>query len=105
MTMTGQAGSHAAGRTMTVGGPLGDGHLSAQVEVDASGAATLFGQAPGSVAKVEVVDSAGAVLGEAAANGRLVPAHAPREPGVRSGLARRAVGVGSPVGTVPIGVP
>ena len=67
MTMTGQAGSHAAGRTMTIGGPRAGG-MSAQVEVDASGAATLFGQAPNSVAKVEVVDSAGAVLGEAAAN-------------------------------------
>ena len=64
--MSGQAGSHGGGSTIAVGGPLGDGHLSAQVEVDSSGAAMLFGQAPGA-AKVAVVDSAGAVLGEAAA--------------------------------------
>ena len=46
MTMTGQPGSHAAGRTMTIGDLFGDGRLSAQIQVDASGAATLFGQAP-----------------------------------------------------------
>ncbi len=68
MTMTGQAGSHAAGRTMTLGDLFGDGRISAQIQVDASGAATLFGLAPNSVAKVQVVDSVGAVLGEAAAN-------------------------------------
>ena len=67
-TTIGQAGSPGAGETMAIGGPLGDGHLSAQIEIDATGAATLFGQAPGSVAKVEVVDAAGAVLGEATAN-------------------------------------
>ncbi len=64
--MAGQPGSHRAGRTMTIGGSLGDGRLSAQIEVDATGAAMLFGQAP-SAARVEIVDSAGAVLGEAAA--------------------------------------
>ena len=66
-TRIGQAGSPQASETMAIGGSLGDGHLSAQIEVDATGAATLFGQAPGSVATVEVVDSAGTVLGEAAA--------------------------------------
>ena len=66
-TTIGQAESPRAGKTMTIGGPLGDGHLSAQFETDATGAAILFGQAPGSVAKVDVIDSAGAVLGEAAA--------------------------------------
>jgi hypothetical protein len=68
MTMTGQAGSHAAGRTMTMGDLFGGGRLSAQIEVGASGAATLFGLAPNSVANVEVIDSAGAVLAEAATN-------------------------------------
>ena len=66
--MFGSSASPGAGRGMTINGRLDDGHLSAQIEVDATGAATLFGQAPGSVANVEVVDPAGAVLGEAAAN-------------------------------------
>jgi hypothetical protein len=71
ITVTGQAGSHAAGRTMTLGDLFGGGRLSAQIQVDASGAATLFGLAPNEVANVEVVDSAtgvGGVLAEAAAN-------------------------------------
>jgi hypothetical protein len=67
--MFGSSASPGAGSGMTINARLGDGHLSAQIEVDATGAATLFGQAPDSVANVEVVDSAGAVLGEAAATG------------------------------------
>lgn len=58
--VSGQAGSRPAAQ-MTIGGEGADG-VSAQVEVDASGAATVFGQAPSSVANVEVVDAAGAVL-------------------------------------------
>jgi hypothetical protein len=61
------ARSHQATTTMSIGGPLADGRLSAQLELDANGAGTLFGQVPGNVAKVEVVDAAGAVLAEAAA--------------------------------------
>jgi hypothetical protein len=68
MTMTGQPGTHAAGRTMTIGDLFGDERLSAQIQVDASGAATLFGQAPTGVANLEVVEPAGAVLGQAAAS-------------------------------------
>jgi hypothetical protein len=68
MTMSGEAGSHAADRTMTLGDLFGGGRLSAQIQVDASGAATLFGLAPNNVANVEVVDSAGAVLNKASAN-------------------------------------
>jgi hypothetical protein len=67
-TMNGLAGSQAAGRTMTLGYLFADGRLSAQIQVDAGGAATLFGLAPSGVANVEIVDSAGAVLGEAAAD-------------------------------------
>lgn len=65
---SGRAGSPSGGTTMTIGGPLGTGNLSAQLEVDGSGVGTLFGQAPGGVAKVEVVDAAGSVLGRADAN-------------------------------------
>ena len=68
MTSTGQRGSAQGGTTMSIGGPLGDGHLSAQVQIDSTGAPTLFGRAPG-VAHVEIVDSAGRVLGSAAATG------------------------------------
>jgi hypothetical protein len=64
MTMTGQAGSHGAGSTMTMGNLFDGGRLSAQIQVDASGAATLFGLAPNEVAKMEVVDSNGAVLAD-----------------------------------------
>jgi hypothetical protein len=66
--MSGRAGSRSDGMTMTIGGPLGSGNLSAQLEVDGRGAGTLFGQAPGGVAKIEVADAAGSVLGEADAN-------------------------------------
>jgi hypothetical protein len=66
--VSGRAGSPSGGMTMSIGGPLGNGSLSAQLEVDARGAGTLFGQVAGSVAKVEVVDAAGSVLTEAAAN-------------------------------------
>ena len=68
MTMTGQAQSSSAGRTITLGALFGDGRLSAQLQVAASGAATLFGQSPSEVANVEVVDSSGAVLGQARAD-------------------------------------
>jgi hypothetical protein len=68
MTMTGVAGSRAAGSTQTLGELFASGRLSAQIQVDASGAATLFGMAPNEVAGVQVVDSGGTVLGEAAAN-------------------------------------
>jgi hypothetical protein len=71
MTMTGQAGSRGASRTMTLGDLFAGGRLSAQVQIDASGAATLFGVAPNEVANVEVVDSAdgvGAVLADARTN-------------------------------------
>jgi hypothetical protein len=68
LTMTGQPGSHEPGRTMTMGDLFGDGRLSAQFQVNASGSATLFGLAPRSVANVQVVDPAGTVVGEAAAN-------------------------------------
>jgi hypothetical protein len=66
--MSGGAGSRSGGMTMTIGGPLGTGNLSAQLAVDGRGAGTLFGQAPGSVATIEVVDAAGSVLGQADAN-------------------------------------
>jgi hypothetical protein len=68
MTMTEPAGSHAAGKTMTMGDLFDGGRLSAQIQVAADGAATLLGLAPNNVANVEVVDSAGAVLAEAATN-------------------------------------
>ncbi len=68
MAMTDQAGSHSVGSTMTLGDLFGDRGVSAQLQVGASGAATLFGQAPGEVANVEVVDSSGAVLGQARAD-------------------------------------
>jgi hypothetical protein len=99
----GQSGSpRPAGGTMMVGGSLGGGRVSAQVEVDASGAATLFGQEPGSVAKVEVVDSAGAVLGEAAANDGwfLLTLSAGAASAAASLVAQSASGAS--VGTVPI---
>jgi hypothetical protein len=66
--MFGSSASPRAGSGMTINGRLGDGQVSAQMEIDATGAATIFGQAPSSVANVEIVDSAGAVLGQAAAN-------------------------------------
>ncbi len=105
VTSTGRPGSHAAGTTMTIGGPPGDGRLSAQLQVDATGAATLFGQAPGSVAKVEVVDSAGAVLGEAAATDGwfLLTLPADAAPAVASLVAQSASG--ATVATVPIATP
>ena len=99
------AGSQRAGMTMTIGGPLGDGHLSAQLEVDATGAATLFGQAPGDVAKVEVVDAAGAVL---ARRTRRTAGSCSRSPRARP---RRAVSLvaqsasGATIDTVPIATP
>jgi hypothetical protein len=101
--MSGQPGSHRGGSTMSVGGPLGDGRLSAQVEVDSSGAGTLFGQAPGA-ASVAVVDSAGAVLGEAAAtDGWFVLTLPSGQANAAASLVARSAS-GTPVGTVPIGV-
>ncbi len=67
VAVSGQAGSRSPGSTLTLGNLAGDGRLSAQLQVGATGAATLFGQAPNDVAKVEVVDPAGTVLGQAAA--------------------------------------
>jgi hypothetical protein len=66
--VSGRAGSRSGGMNVTIGGPLGSGRLSAQLEVDGQGADTLFGQAPGGVAKVEIVDGAGSVLAEAVAD-------------------------------------
>ncbi len=91
MTMTGQSGSHAPGSTMTVGGPLGDGRLNAEIQTAGGGAAMVFGQAPDSVAKVEVVDSAGVGPRAGDCDRRLVPAHAPRGRGGLCGLAGRSV--------------
>jgi hypothetical protein len=68
MTMNGQPGSHAPGTTMTMGDLFAGGRLSAQVQIDAGGAATVFGLGGNEVADVEVVDSAGAVLAETAAD-------------------------------------
>jgi hypothetical protein len=51
--------------TSDTSGPFGDGTV--QVEIDSSGA-TAFGQAPSGAANVEVLDSNGAVLGEAASS-------------------------------------
>lgn len=101
--MMGQAGSHGGGTTIAVGGPLGDGHLSAQVEVDASGAAILFGQASGS-AKVEVVDSAGAVLGEAAATDGWFVLTLPASAASAAASLVAQSASGASVGTVPIGM-
>jgi hypothetical protein len=101
--MFGQSGSpRPAGGTMMAGGRLGGGQVSAQIEADASGAATLFGQAPSSVAKVQVLDSAGAVLGEAAANDGwfLLPLPPGAASAAASLVARSASGAS--VGTVPI---
>ena len=64
----GQSGSRQAASAMTIGVSRLSNGLSAQVEVDATGAATAFGEAPSGVAKVKVVDSAGTVLDEAAVN-------------------------------------
>ena len=101
--MMGQAGSRRGGSTMTVGGPLGDGHLSAQVEVDSNGAAILFGQAP-RIAKVEVVDAAGAVLGEAAAtDGWFVLTLPANAASAAASLVTQSAS-GASVGTVPIGL-
>ena len=88
---------------MTVGGPLGDGHLSAQVEVDSNGAAVLFGQAP-SIAKVEVVDSAGAVLGQAAATDGWFVLTLPASAASAAASLVAQSASGASVGTVPIGV-
>ena len=103
--MTGQAGSHSVGSTMTIGGPVGDGQLSAQLQLDSSGAATLFGQVPGSVANVAVVDSTGAVLGQATANQGwfvlLLPAGAA---GSAASLVARSSS-GASIEAVPVGMP
>jgi hypothetical protein len=100
---SGGPGSHRGGTTMAVAGPLGDGHLSAQFEVDATGAAMLFGQAP-NVAKIEVVDSAGAVLGEATAtDGWFVLTLPGSAASAAASLVARSAS-GTSVGTVPIGV-
>jgi hypothetical protein len=99
------AGSHQAGMTMSIGGPLGDGHLSAQLEVDANGGGRLFGQVPGNVAKVEVVDAAGAVLAEAAAKDGwfLLTLPAGKASAAVSLVAQSASGAS--IDTVPIATP
>ena len=103
--MGAQPASHQAGTSMTIGGPLGDGHLSAQLEVDANGAGTLFGQVPGDVAKVEVVDAAGAVLADAAAKDGWFLLTLP------AGTASKAVSLvaqsasGATIDTVPVATP
>jgi hypothetical protein len=62
----GGSASAPAGGSMSMGsGPLPGGG-SMQAELDASGAATVFGQVRSSVASIEVVDSTGAVIGHAA---------------------------------------
>ena len=101
----GQARAQASGSTMSIGGPLGDGALDAQVETDGSGAATLFGQAPGAVGKVEVVDAAGAVLGQATATDGWFVLTLPA--GAASAMASLVAqsAAGAPVGTVPIVLP
>jgi hypothetical protein len=98
----GQARSPQAGGTTMVGGRVGTGSVSAQVEVDASGNATVFGHEPSSVAKVEVVDSSGAVLDSAATNDGwfllTLPAGAAS---AAASLAAESTS-GASVGTVPI---
>lgn len=102
--MFGQAGSPRAGGTRIAGARLGGGPLSAQVEVDASGAATLFGQARGSVAKVEIVDSTGAVLGEAAAkDGWFLLALPPDVASSAASLVAQSA-TGAAIDTVPIAI-
>jgi hypothetical protein len=65
----GESSSPQAGGSMRAGGTVIDGQVSAQIEFDGTGAATLFGQVPGDVAKVQILDSAGSVVGEADATG------------------------------------
>jgi hypothetical protein len=98
----GQSSSPRTGGTTMAGARLGSGGLSTQVEVDASGAATLFGQAPTSAAKVDVLDSDGAVLGEATTNQGwfLLPLPAGEASAATSLVARSASGAS--VGTAPI---
>jgi hypothetical protein len=101
----GESGSpRSTGGTTMAGGHLGGGPVSAQVEVDASGAATLFGQAPSSAAKVEVLDSAGVVLGEAPANDGwfLLALPASASSPAASLVAQSASGAS--IGTVPFSV-
>jgi hypothetical protein len=68
-SVAGNAGSatsgHSFGSSSFDSSSSGSGG-NTQVEVDSTGAATVFGQAPDSVANVEVVDASGTVLGQAA---------------------------------------
>jgi hypothetical protein len=96
----GRAGSRPGGTTMSIGG-LQSGGGRVQIQVDASGA-TMFGQAPGSVAKVEVVDSAGTVLGEAAANNGWFLLTLPADAASSATSIVEQSASGAPVGTLPI---
>ena len=100
MTMTGRAGSHAAGRTMTIGDLFGDGRVSPQIQVD--GAATHFGQAPSSVRERggRRLRRRGARRG--GCEGKLVRAHASAGRGVRRGLVRAQSTSGATLATMPI---
>jgi hypothetical protein len=61
-TAIARSGSQPGGAAMSIGsGPFGDGTV--QAEVDSSGS-SAFGQAPTGAARVEVLDSNGAVLGD-----------------------------------------
>jgi hypothetical protein len=102
--MFGLSASPRPGKGMTISGRLGDGQVSAQLEVDATGAATLFGQASGGVADVEVVDSAGAVLGEAAAtDGWFLLTLPPDAASAAASLVAQSAS-GASIDTVPIAI-
>jgi hypothetical protein len=88
---------------MSSEGSAGGARMTTQV--DGSGAATLFGQEPGNAAKVEIVDSTGAVLGEAAAtNGWFVLTLPAGTASSMTSLVARSAS-GASISTVAIAVP
>jgi len=79
--------------------------VSAQFELDATGAATVFGQAASSVASVEVVDSVGAVLGEAGATDGWFVLTLPADAASAAASLVAQSASGGSIDTVPIGPP
>jgi hypothetical protein len=102
--MSGQSSSPPAGGSMRIGGALADGQANAQIQVDANGAATLFGQVPGSATNVQVVDSSGTVLGRSAASDGWFVLTLPAGTASRAASLFALSASGASLDAVPIGI-